>query len=99
MGANRKNILLLSGVFLIVLIILSRFHWDFFSLVDQVSEKSPLVTRFFLPGQLFSNPLEALSLDFTLLLGTAGLPHILVRFYTVKDQLLVRQSVISACGL
>jgi len=91
-----KTILRLSGVFLIVLIILSRFRWDFFSLVDQVSEKSPLAAHFFLPGQLFRHPLEALSLNFTLLLGTAGLPHILVRFYTVKNQLLVRQSVISA---
>ena len=44
------------------------------------------MTRNFLtPGLLFKNPLDQISLGMALLLGTAGLPHILIRFYTVPD--------------
>lgn len=41
-------------------------------------------------------PLETLSLNLALVLGTAGLPHILIRFYTVKDAKTARTSVVSA---
>ena len=41
-------------------------------------------------------PLETLSLNLALVLGTAGLPHILIRFYTVKDAISARKSVLSA---
>ena len=56
-----------------------------------MKEGTPLGDRFFAPGHLFSTPLEALSLHLTLFLGTAGLPHILIRFFTVKDAVAVRQ--------
>ena len=45
------------------------------------------------PGRLVSNPLDAMSLGLALMLGTAGLPHILMRFYTVKDAKTARLSV------
>lgn len=94
-----KTVLLLSGTLLIVLIVLSRFHWNLFSLIDQIPEKSPLGQHFFLPGHLFDNAIEALSLNLTLILGTAGLPHILIRFYTVKDKQAVRKSVLTSSWL
>ena len=37
------------------------------------------------PGKLVSNPIDALSLGLALMFGTAGLPHILMRFFTVPD--------------
>ncbi len=37
------------------------------------------------PGKLAANPIDALSLGLALMFGTAGLPHILMRFFTVKD--------------
>lgn len=91
-----KTALLLFGTFLIALIIMARFHWDIRSLVEQVERTSPLHIHFFQPGLLFDNPLEALSLSITLILGTAGLPHILVRFFTVRNALAVRKSLITA---
>lgn len=94
-----KTVLLLSGTLLIVLIIFARFHWNFFSLIDQIPDKSPLADHFFMPWHLFDNPFEALSLNLTLILGTAGLPHILIRFYTVKDKVAVRQSVLASSWL
>jgi len=94
-----KTILLLSGAFLMVLILLSRFHWNVLAIVEQIPEKSPLSDRFFRPGQLFAHPVDALSLHLSLIAGTAALPHILVRFYTVKDRLAVRQSVLASIWL
>jgi cation/acetate symporter len=51
------------------------------------------------PGALISNPWEAVSLGLALMFGTAGLPHILMRFYTVPDAQAARQSVFWATGL
>jgi cation/acetate symporter len=51
------------------------------------------------PGKLVSNPWDALSLGLALMFGTAGLPHILMRFYTVPDAKAARQSVFIATGL
>jgi len=51
------------------------------------------------PGKLVSNPLDAISLGLALMFGTAGLPHILMRFYTVPDAQAARKSVFIATGL
>ena len=51
------------------------------------------------PGSLVSNPLSAISLGLALMFGTAGLPHILMRFFTVADAKAARKSVFFATGL
>ena len=51
------------------------------------------------PGKLVTNPLDAVSLGMALMFGTAGLPHILMRFYTVPDARAARTSVFVATGL
>ncbi|UOF89985.1 cation acetate symporter [Fodinisporobacter ferrooxydans] len=91
-----KTVLLLTGTFLVSLMVLARFHWDLFSLLEQVKTATPYKEQFFAPGNMFSNPLEMLSLNFSLVLGTAGLPHILNRFFTVKDARAVRKSIVTA---
>lgn len=91
-----KTVLLMTGTFLIVLIVLSRFHWNLIDLSHTVARRSPLGTHFFQPGNLFGNPLATLSLNLSLILGTAGLPHILIRFFTVKDVLAVRKTIFTA---
>ena len=45
------------------------------------------------PGRQVTDPIDAVSLGLALMLGTAGLPHILMRFYTVKDAQTARTSV------
>ncbi|MCD2456829.1 cation acetate symporter, partial [Staphylococcus aureus] len=57
---------------------------------------TPLGADFLNPGNKYKVPLETLSLNLALVLGTAGLPHILIRFYTVKDAKTARTSVVSA---
>ena len=51
------------------------------------------------PGPLVSNPWDAISLGLSLMIGTAGLPHILMRFYTVPDPAQARKSAFYATGL
>lgn len=48
------------------------------------------------PGGLVSNPIDAISLGLALMFGTAGLPHILMRFFTVPDVKEARKSVFYA---
>jgi cation/acetate symporter len=91
-----KTVLLLTGTLLVSLIVLSRFHWNMFDFLEQVKEANPYKAQFFSPGQMFSNPLDMLSLSLSLILGTAGLPHILNRFFTVRDVKAVRKSILTA---
>ena len=57
---------------------------------------TPLQEAFLNPGNKYKIPLETLSLNLALVLGTAGLPHILTRFFTVKDAKTARCSVVYA---
>lgn len=91
-----KTIVLMSGTFLLSLIVLSNYNWNVAAIVTDVKENSPLGEYFFHAGHLFENPLELLSLQLALVLGTAGLPHILIRLFTVKNTFEVRRSLLSA---
>ncbi|WP_405099675.1 cation acetate symporter [Oceanobacillus sp. FSL H7-0719] len=91
-----KTIVLMSGTFLLSLIVLSNFDWNIGAIVQQVKDNSPLGESFFQAGHLFENPIELFSLQFALILGTAGLPHILIRLFTVRNTFEVRRSLISA---
>src|SRR5699024_6649598 len=86
-----KTILLMSSTFLLSLIVFSYYNWDIRTLIDHVKVGTPLGDQFFIPGHLLSNPIEMISLYVALILGTAGLPHILIRFYTVKNAAEVRK--------
>lgn len=91
-----KTVLLMSGTFLLSLIVLARFDWQIMNLLEHVKRGTPLGDQFFLPGNLFTNPVEIFSLNMALIFGTAGLPHILIRFFTVRDAMEVRRSVLTA---
>ena len=91
-----KTVVLLSGTFLLSLIVLSRFHWNPSAIMTVIIQQTPLREQFFQPGHLLNSPLELVSLQLALLLGTAGLPHILIRFFTVRNTKEVRRSILSA---
>ena len=91
-----KTVLLMSGTFLLSLIVFSHFNWNVEYLIEKVKEGTPFGKDFFLPGHLFANPVEFLSLQLSLVLGTAGLPHILIRLFTVRNTFQVRRSLISS---
>jgi cation/acetate symporter len=104
-----KAILLIAGTILLSLLVLAHFDWSltsFFNAATHVSyhDKGQLVTKNFLqPGLRYTaanhGALDLISLGMALVFGTAGLPHILVRFYTVPDARTARTSVVWAMVL
>lgn len=100
-----KAILLMSGTILLSILVMAHFHFSFAAFFDAVShvtyhDKGQLVVKDFLqPGLRYKppyGPLDLISLGLALIFGTAGLPHILVRFYTVPDAKTARMSVVWA---
>lgn len=92
-----KAVLLLFGAAMLALLVLARFDMNPVALFAAAADKYG--DAVLAPGKLVTNPLDALSLGVALMFGTAGLPHILMRFYTVPDARAARQSVFYATGL
>lgn len=91
-----KAILLMGGTFIISMIVFARFDFSIMAMFEHMKTATPLKEIFLEPGNKFKNPLETISLNLALVLGTAGLPHILTRFFTVKDAPTARTSVVFA---
>jgi cation/acetate symporter len=92
-----KAVLLLGGATVLALLALLRFGLNPAAMFDTAA--SQYGSAVLAPGGLLSDPLDAISLGLALMLGTAGLPHILMRFYTVPDAKTARVSVAYATGL
>ena len=92
-----KAALLLGGAFLLAILVLMKFGMSPVKLFASAASKYG--DGVLAPGKLISKPLDAISLGMALMFGTAGLPHILMRFYTVPDARAARKSVFYATGL
>jgi cation/acetate symporter len=93
-----KATLLLCGATFIALGVMSKFGFSFENLFAKAIEVHPKHLAIMAPGTLVSNPVDAISLGLALMFGTAGLPHILMRFFTVPDAKEARKSVFFATG-
>ncbi|MBR1236052.1 cation/acetate symporter ActP [Bradyrhizobium sp. AUGA SZCCT0182] len=91
-----KAVLLLGGGTLMALVILWRFDFSLGRIFLEAGQVHPKGAAILAPGGLFAEPVSAISLGLTLVFGTAGLPHILMRFFTVKDSAGARKSVFYA---
>jgi cation/acetate symporter len=91
-----KAVLLLAGGTLMGLAILWHFDFSLGRLFVEASKVHPKGAAILAPGGLFAEPISAISLGLALVFGTAGLPHILMRFFTVKDAAGARKSVFYA---
>jgi cation/acetate symporter len=85
--------LLLGGSTLMALLVLAQFGFDFNALIAKAVEVHPSHDKILLPGPQVANPINAISLGMALMFGTAGLPHILMRFFTVGNAKEARKSV------
>jgi len=103
-----KAILLIAGTIVLSLLVVGHFHFSlkaFFDAIANVTyhDKGQVVVKDFLqPGLRFRPPwgaVDLISLGMALIFGTAGLPHILVRFYTVPDARTARHSVVWAMAV
>jgi cation/acetate symporter len=93
-----KAILLLSGATLMAFLVLYQFEFNFNQLFSEAVNIHSKGKNIMAPGGLISDPVSSISLGLALMFGTAGLPHILMRFFTVSDAVEARKSVVYATG-
>ena len=91
-----KAFLLLSGATFMAIAVMAHYDFSFSSLFSTATEMKGI--EIMSPGGLVSDPISAISLAIALMFGTAGLPHILMRFFTVGDAKEARKSVFYATG-
>ncbi|MCK8667398.1 cation acetate symporter [Pseudomonas azerbaijanoccidens] len=93
----KAGLLLLGGT-LLAFLALSKFGFSFDLLFEKAVAAHRDGERILLPSKLVADPLSLISLALGLVFGTAGLPHILMRFFTVPDAKQARKSVFVATG-
>jgi cation/acetate symporter len=98
-----KAVLLMSGTVLITVLVLAEFNFNLSDLLGTAADESGQGAAFLEPGLKYgvstTSKIDFVSLGLALVLGTAGLPHILIRFYTVPTARQARKSVLWAIGL
>jgi cation/acetate symporter len=106
-----KAFLLMTGALVMTLLVLAHYKFNLSALLGDAAARSGKGEAFLEPGlrygvevagnakQTFYNKVDLLSLGIALVLGTAGLPHILIRFYTVPTARTARRSVLWAIGI
>ncbi len=88
--------MLLLGATYIAFMVLVYVGFNIETLFAKAVEVSPKHLAIMRPGPLVSDPVSAISLGIALMFGTAGLPHILMRFFTVANAKEARKSVFYA---
>ncbi len=98
-----KAVLLMTGTVLITVLVLAKFNFNLSDLLGTAADNSGQGSAFLEPGLKYgvslTSKIDFVSLGLALVLGTAGLPHILIRFYTVPTARQARKSVLWAIGL
>jgi cation/acetate symporter len=101
-----KAVMLMTGTTLVTILVMVKFNGNVSDLLGTAADRSGKGDAFLEPGlkyatdaQGLAGRLDLISLGIALVLGTAGLPHILTRFYTVPDAKTARKSVLWAIGI
>ena len=93
-----KACLLIGGATVMALLVLAHFNFSPEAMFKRATEIHPGGIAIMQPGSLVKDPISTISLGLALMFGTAGLPHILMRFFTVADAKAARKSVFYATG-
>jgi cation/acetate symporter len=98
-----KAVLLIAGAALMTFWVLSKYGFSFSNLLGAATDSHPLGEKLLEPGAKYGkttmSKVDFISLSMALVLGTAGLPHVLMRFYTVPTSKEARKSVVWAISL
>jgi len=98
-----KAFLLMTGSAVVVGLVLAKYGFNISALLGDAAAQSGKGANFLSPGLKYGESaltrLDFISLAIALVLGTAGLPHILIRFYTVPTAKAARKSVLWAIGI
>jgi cation/acetate symporter len=93
-----KAVLLIAGGIVVAMLAFAQFGFSFETLAAKASAVHKDGVKILSPGNLFSDPVSAVSFALGMVFGTCGLPHILMRFFTVRDANQARKSVFVATG-
>jgi cation/acetate symporter len=93
-----KAILLLGGATVVAFMVMAHYGFSPEALFADAVSKHSAGQKIMEPGAQVKDPVSAISLGLALMFGTAGLPHILMRFFTVKDAKEANKSVLYATG-
>ncbi|MFR9702563.1 cation acetate symporter [Aeromonas sanarellii] len=93
-----KAVMLLSGASFMAIMVMKSVNFDVGALFSEAVKVHANGAAIMSPGGLVADPISAISLGLALMFGTAGLPHILMRFFTVSDAKEARKSVFYATG-
>ncbi|WP_223531701.1 cation acetate symporter [Pseudomonas sp. BF-R-30] len=93
-----KAVMLLFGTSFMAFMVLKHFGFSTEAMFAGATAVHAKGNAIMAPGGLLSNPIDAISLGLGMMFGTAGLPHILMRFFTVSDAKEARKSVFYATG-
>ena len=93
-----KAVLLLSGGLLLLALAMSQFGFNIETLASSAVAAHKDGAAIMRPGSMLADPITATSLSLGLVFGTAGLPHIMMRFFTVPNAKEARKSVFVASG-
>lgn len=92
--------LLLVSVALMTIFLMGKFGYSFTNLLEEAANNNPNGRAIFSPGVQYGisemSKLDFVSLSLALVLGVGGLPHVLMRFYTVPNAREARRSVVWA---
>lgn len=91
-----KAVLLMAGTIIISFLVFLKFDFSIFKMYREMATATPHGEAYLHSGVQYKNPLDLISTLIALILGTAGLPHILMRFFTVKNAKTARSSVVFA---
>lgn len=91
-----KAVLLMLGTVIIALFVLYRFDFSILKMFSEMTTATEAGQAYLNPGMQYTNGINTISMLLALVLGTSGLPHILMRFFTVKDAKTARSSIIWA---
>lgn len=94
-----KAVLLLAGGTVLLVLVFARFGFSIDTLFARAGDLHPRGRGVFLPGVLYNDPISIISLGLAFICGTAGLPHVLMRFFTVPDAQQARSSIGYAVGI
>ena len=93
-----KAVLLIAGGTIVALLAFAQFGFSFETLAAKATAVHKDGVKILAPGNLFADPVSAVSFALGMVFGTCGLPHILMRFFTVRDAHEARKSVFVATG-
>lgn len=91
-----KAVLLMAGTVVIAVMVMAKFNFNMLAMFSEMRTITSHGENYLKPGLQYTVPLDTISLMLALVLGTAGLPHILMRFFTVKNAKTARSSVVTA---